>query len=178
MPTPAADSIARASLPADAVVEVLQRAGTTLEADVRGQSMTGTLNGGARIRIVFTAGSQVERGDVVAFRAAAGVTVHRVVSTGVGRAAGFLLTRGDGALLTDPPVALRQVLGVVREWRDAGEWRPVARPRIAGWRRLAAVVAYWPVLTAFRIDPSLAASVTRAWLSIRGVYVRLWPRGA
>ena len=86
----------------------------------------------------------------------AGVTVHRVVGRGLfGPARSFVDTRGDGSLLLDHPVHLRDVLGVVRECQNGDTWQRVPRSwrtrlalrgqadcRLAGSRRPSRPVAH------------------------------------
>ena len=106
-----------------------------VHAIARGWSMAPTIPSGATLRIErATAGSLVV-GDVIAFALNDTLVTHRIVSIGNrGRASNYLLTRGDGNTLSDPPCPLQAVLGKVTAIR-VGEWSEVGRAvRRPGWR--------------------------------------------
>jgi sterol desaturase/sphingolipid hydroxylase (fatty acid hydroxylase superfamily) len=151
-----------ATLPSsDTVATLLKSAGTTLECEVRGQSMGDALPDGSRLRLRFEERPRPAVGDVVAFTAGAGVTVHRVVGRGLfGPARSFVLTRGDGSLLLDHPVHLRDVLGVVRECQNGGTWQRVPACGARGWRYAARQTVVWPVLLALHVQSRIATALT------------------
>lgn len=158
---PEARAQSTASVPPDVVMSLLRQAGTTIEAELRGRSMAGTFEDRTRLRIVCADGPAPRLGDIVAFRAADSLTVHRVVARGPGGAdAQFVLTRGDGAVLPDHPVTRAQILGIVREWRDGDAWRPVPDHLPTGWRGAVARAILWPVAAALQVHPRLAFALT------------------
>ena len=137
-----------------AVADLLGRAGREIESTVRGDSMGRTLPAGSRIRISRGTPDDVALGSVVAVAAGDMIFAHRVV----GRRGTWLLTRGDGVLLCDEPVALDRVVGVVTHCNDGSGWRPVAQPAVE--RRSAAL--YRRVLLAMMaLSVALAGRVAR-----------------
>lgn len=110
-----------------AASELLARRGGEIESRVSGRSMGRTLPPGTEVRIRWAPGSACRDGDLIAFVAGRQLVTHRVVGRGHSAARRqFLITRGDGTWLCDPPVAEELVVGVVREWRDGARWRPAA----------------------------------------------------
>lgn len=110
-----------------ALAPLLKRAGSVIESEIRGRSMAGTLVPGTRIRIRCGSGTDYPDGTVIAFIGGRGLVGHRVVSRGRSRQGQtFLLTRGDGSLVCDPPVEQERVLGEIIEWQDGDTWRAVA----------------------------------------------------
>jgi hypothetical protein len=100
---------------------LLGQHGRVIESRVQGASMGRTLPAGTAIRVRCTPGAECRTGDIVAFLADTTPIVHRVVGRGAqGR---YLLTRGDGTWMCDPPVAEDLIVGVVAEWNDGAIWR-------------------------------------------------------
>jgi hypothetical protein len=136
----------------------------TLESTVEGMSMGRTLPAGSRIRIELAHRGRYEVGEVVAFLAGRHVVVHRVVRRGRGGSAGgYLLTRGDAALVPDPPVEERRVLGAVTGVARDGGWvavnacpREVYPVRAVIWLLLAAAASL------LRVSPRAAAAFVTA----------------
>lgn len=82
----------------------------TARVPVSGQSMLPTLTAGQRVVVHRVDGSAVRPGDVVAFRFAGRLVLHRVYSGD----AEWVVTAGDNMDLVDAPIRRRDVLGVVR----------------------------------------------------------------
>jgi hypothetical protein len=155
------------------VAALLQKSGTTIECELHGQSMDGTLPDGSRIRLVFEEQPALCAGDVIAFVAGNAVVVHRIVARGrFGRARSFVLTRGDSAVLLDHPVHVRSVLGTVREWTQRGDWNVVRAPSAPRWRRLLSSAFFWPTFLALHVDHRLAKISTIASVVARNTVVR------
>jgi hypothetical protein len=136
----------------------------TLESTVEGMSMGRTLPAGSRIRIELADRGRYEVGEVVAFLGGKHVVVHRVVRRGRrGAAGGYLLTRGDAALVPDPPVEEGRVLGAVTGVARDGGWvavnacpRPAYHVRAGTWLLLAAAASL------LRVSPRAAAAFVTA----------------
>ena len=79
----------------------------TIDFPIVGHSMEPTVAHGATVRVDL--GRSVSNDDVVLFRQHEQLVAHRVIHRG----ARTLITRGDGRIAPDPPVALEHVLGVV-----------------------------------------------------------------
>lgn len=79
--------------------------------DILTNSMAPSMPAGTLVWVQTDADpSELEAGDVVAYRAATGAAVaHRVVSNDPGR--GCLITRGDGNSVDDAPVSYQSVIG-------------------------------------------------------------------
>jgi len=111
------------------VAGLLRRSGAEIESVVQGRSMGCALPSGARIRIRCAASARYEVGSVVAFRAGDALIGHRVVAASRDRRGrDLLVTRGDAALLCDPPVDPALVLGEVTARADGDAWTPVPGP--------------------------------------------------
>ena len=104
---------------------LLGQQGRVIESRVQGASMGRTLPAGTAIRVRCTPGAECRTGDIIAFLAGTTPVVHRVV--GRGSRGRYLLTRGDGTWMCDPPVVEDLVVGVVAEWHDGAAWRPAAQ---------------------------------------------------
>jgi hypothetical protein len=101
-----------------AYVELLSRAGRTLESSIQGSSMGETIPNGSRICIERTDGNNYRPGQIVACLEHGLLFAHRVVH--VGRDA--VITQGDGWILCDPPLPVSQVIGEVISYRTTGDW--------------------------------------------------------
>ncbi len=153
----------RESLPPnllDAAVSMMGRAGRLGAVRVLGESMRPTLGSGDLLAVDFAAG-EPRRGDLVVYRQADYLTVHRCL----GRARfpdgrPCLRTRGDGCLALDPPVAPERVVGLAVAVRRAGAWRRLDRaPARAYAVALAGHALAWAalaVLASRTIDRALA----------------------
>jgi len=107
-----------------AIADVLRRSGGEVEATLEGRSMEPTIPAGATIRIRGVPAAEIQVGDVVAIPMEHVLMVHRVVIRGRrGRARGFVVTRGDGLWLVDPPAPVSEILGVVTAMHVGGSWR-------------------------------------------------------
>jgi hypothetical protein len=94
-----------------------------IECRLRGASMEPAIPRGASLRVSLARATPCRIGDVVAFVQDTGICVHRVAYVGRGeRASGFILTQGDACFYPDAPVAMRQVVGHVREFRHDERW--------------------------------------------------------
>jgi len=140
---------------------VLRKTGSSVICEVSGPSMGPTLPHGSTLRIDFGSPSGVHVGEVIAFHAGAQLVVHRVVARGIfGRARDYVITQGDGSLVADHPMRAEQALGVVREWRDGAEWKPIASFVPRGWRQLARRALLWPVVAMLHVHRSAAFALT------------------
>jgi hypothetical protein len=96
------------------VSAALLRRGYWVRFRAHGQSMQPTIREGEAITVAPVLPSQVTRGDVLLYRAARGVTAHRVVDIAQrkGKAMVFVLG-GDASVSCDDPVESWQILGKV-----------------------------------------------------------------
>jgi hypothetical protein len=125
---------------------------------------------GAVLRLQFEERPPLAVGEVIAFRAGTGVTVHRIVGRGwFGPARSFVLTRGDASLLVDHPVPTSAILGVVREWNDGRGWRRVPVDRAIGWRYVLRQTLLGPVLVALHGHYRLAMALTVTGFTLRAI---------
>ncbi len=140
---------------AHSLAPLLQRAGAVIDSEIRGRSMGKTLPPGTKIRIRCATGADYAPGTVIAFLGGNGLVGHRVV----GRAgAQYLLTRGDGTVICDPPVEASRVLGEIIEWQDGEAWRAVpAAPTRGALSGLVATAVQWFIGGLHRVQPRLAA---------------------
>ena len=120
-----------------------------VSAPCRGTSMRGTLAEGDGVHIEAVPCDSLQPGDVVAYRSADQVVVHRIV----GRRNGGWITQGDGNWRRDvAPLAPERFLGAVTARERNGATATVvggaAGLRRAAWLH-AAAFARWTALTAF-----------------------------
>ena len=100
------------------------RAGRGVWVRAPGGSMLPTVPRGARVRVDPIPAEGIVKGDVVLSLTADGEPVlHRVVSM----VDGWLTTRGDAAIHSDPPVPLTRVIGVATSVRDESGERALGR---------------------------------------------------
>lgn len=112
-----------------ALAHSLRAPDRSFESTVAGTSMGPALGPGSRIRVALVDRDRYETGEVVAYLAGSQVVVHRVAHRGRAAAArGYLITRGDAALVPDAPVDHVRILGpVIGVWRPGG-WMPPGGP--------------------------------------------------
>ena len=139
---------------------LLVERGKPVTLDVTSDSMLPTLPAGSAVRVEPSVRSP-RRGDLVVFRQAGYLVVHRFL--GAART-GDLRARGDAARPLDPPVPPEAVLGVVVAVRRDGEWRSL---RGAPARAYAGALAWhglaWSWLRSRGLGAA-AASADRALL--------------
>jgi hypothetical protein len=142
--------------------------------DVTSDSMRPTLPPGASVR-VDPAARAPRRGDLVVFRQADYLVVHRFLGT----AGAYLRARGDAARPLDPPVPPEHVLGVVVAVRRGGEWRSLrgGLPRAYG-EALAWHGLFWAWLRSRVSRGALGAAVEGADLALVRAADRLLFRAA
>jgi hypothetical protein len=154
----------------DAAVELLGRSGVGGTFQVRGESMTPTLRAGDVVAVDFSRGP-LRRGDVVLFRRAGYLTVHRLLGrTRAPDGRPCLRTRGDGRNGLDPPLDRSHVHGRVVAVLGDGGWRDM---RAAGARFYARALAFHDLVWA-----ALGVVASRADRLGEGVGWRLSLRSA
>ena len=162
--------------PGLALAPLLKRAGSVIESEIRGRSMGDTIVSGTRIRIRCGTAVDYPEGTVIAFLGGNGLVGHRVVGVGRDRLGGtYLLTRGDGSIVCDPPVEPERVLGEVIERQDGETWKPIpAAPPGTVLGRSIAAVSLLLVRTALAVDARLAAR-TAVLLTVVGRHLARRP---
>jgi hypothetical protein len=142
-----------------AVASRLRAPDRAIESTVVGMSMGRTIPAGSRIQIELGERGRYERGEVVAFLAGDHIVVHRVVGR-VGRGArGYLLTRGDAALVPDPPIDEACILGAVTAIRREQGWTaPGGRAEVSFPARVITSVVLVAVVGLLRLHPRAAAA--------------------
>ena len=156
-----------------ALMALLQRGQVEIESGIRGESMAPTLKTGDRIRITCGDVSGCSEGDVLAFVYQGGLVAHRMVARGQrGPARQYVVTRGDGMHLCDPPVPLASVLGRVTSWSpsDTDSWRDLPSAPTPGIGRRAGERL---VATLLELHPGFARASTGRLLWVRGKLLRL-----
>ena len=122
-----------------AAVELLGRAGREGLMRVQGRSMSPTLTPGQLLLVEFSP-DELARGDMLVFRQASTVLVHRLLGDARRRGGPRRLrTRGDGVPNLDTPVDLEHVMGRVEALEHGGGWVTVRSP---GARAYAWCVAW------------------------------------
>jgi hypothetical protein len=117
-----------------AVARIWKKERRTLTARFGGSSMRPTLPPGAEL--TFVCGEPLHAGDVAVMLHRGRILVHRVVARS--ERGGFLLTRGDGTWLLDPPIAMEDAVGRVVGVSEGGSVRPPPPAPTSRWRRLVA----------------------------------------
>ena len=108
-------------------------------------------------------------GNIVAFAGDGGWIIHRVVHCGRrGKAAGYLLTRGDNRTLPDGPVARERVAGLVTAMCVDKEWVP---PPPAGPPAFVARLSVGFLKVLLETSPALAVALARVGGGLRRIYV-------
>jgi hypothetical protein len=146
-----------------AIAAVLRAHGREIESRVEGTSMGATLPESSQVRIRCGEPDADSRDAIVAFLAGSRLVSHRVVHQGRrGRASQYLITRGDGRLLPDPPVRRGDVLGTVTGvWIGDGWVPPGGRPAQPPLRRLAVGLLGLLAKGAVEVDVALAERILR-----------------
>jgi hypothetical protein len=143
--------------------------------DVTSDSMLPTLPAGSSVRVEPSARTP-RRGDLLVFRQADYLVVHRFLGTArTADGARCLRARGDAARPLDPPVAPEHVLGVVVAVRRDGEWRSL---RGAPARAYAAALAWHGLVWAWLRSRGLGAVAEAADRGLLSTADRLLFRAA
>jgi signal peptidase I len=112
--------------------EVLGSSGR-VRLQVMGWSMLPTIFPGDTVLIERATSERVSKGDIVLFRRARGLVVHRVSGTSDSAGDLQIITQGDGMARPDPPISSSQLLGkvsfIVRDGRCV---EPTKRLGLAG----------------------------------------------
>ena len=123
----------------DAAVEMLGRAGGHGRVRVQGASMMPTLEAGQTLAVEFSP-ARIGRGDLLVFRQANYLVVHRLLGrTRFPDGRPSLRTRGDGKIGLDPHVAPDRVLGRVTAVQGRDGWWDVRSPAARGYARMVAL---------------------------------------
>jgi hypothetical protein len=146
----------------DALVQLLGESGRGGKVRVLGTSMTPTLREGETLEVEFAPGP-LRRGDVLVFRQADYLVVHRLLGRArMGDGRPCLRTRGDGRVALDPPLETKRVVGRVVAVERDGTWRSL---RGRGARAYALALAIhdlaWAALASLvarRADRALRAA--------------------
>lgn len=167
-----------------ALARSLRAPDRSFESTVAGMSMGPALGPGSRIRIALVDRDRYESGEVVAYLAGSQVVVHRVAHRGRAAAArGYLITRGDAALVPDPPVDHDRILGpVTGVWRPGG-WMPLGGPpprslRAKLARGVSLAVAVGALYLSPRVTSRALSALHRTAGSIRAALARGGGRSA
>ncbi len=159
----------------DAAVALLGSTGRLGTVRVLGDSMTPTLPPGSMLCVDF-APTELGRGDLLVFRQAGYLAVHRLLGPATfpdGRPC--LRTRGDGAPALDPPLDRSSVIGRAVAVRRDGAWRDLGR---GGARAYAVLLAFHDLgwagagVAADRTADRILRAV-RLPLSLRGAFARV-----
>ena len=115
----------------------LLRRGTRVRFHAKGQSMQPTIRDGEVLTVVPIAPSEVQRRDIILYRAVNGLIAHRVVNITKrqGHAVAFTL-RGDALGTCGAPVQAEQLLGKVVAVTRGGDQVDVASRRATRWHPL------------------------------------------
>ncbi len=162
----------------DAAVDLMGRAGRQAALEICGESMRPSLEPGDQVAVAFGS-ARPRRGDLLLFRQAGLLVVHRFLGRTRRGGRTVLRTRGDGAPRLDPPLAAEQVLGRVvavrrgAQWFDLGATRARAYAWALGWHGLLwGLAAGW----AERMHPALGVRLRRADRALLGLVHRLFFR--
>jgi signal peptidase I len=156
------------------VASSLRAPGRTVESTVLGGSMGRTIPAGTRIRIELSEPRSYDPGDVVAFVSDQHLIVHRVIRAAGRPPRGYVFTRGDASLISDPPVPDARVLGAVTAMQREGQWTSVGAQPVRAWParayawlvlRLVSWASWW--------SPAAADTVVRTFYRSRSLLVRL-----
>ena len=122
----------------------LLRRGTRVRFHAKGQSMQPTIRDGEVLTVVPIAPSDVQRRDIILYRAVSGLIAHRVVeiTKKQGHAVAFTL-RGDALGTCDAPVPAEQLLGKVIAVTRGNHQVDVASRRAIRWHTLWVWASYF-----------------------------------
>jgi hypothetical protein len=135
----------------------------TLESTVLGMSMGRTIPAGSRVRIELAPRPRLRPDEVVAFVAGPHVVVHRVVRLARRGTRGYLLTRGDAALVVDPPIDETRVLGRVITVHHQQAWvAPGPPPPVSASIRVVRGLVLQTTVALLRLHPRAAAAFVAA----------------
>lgn len=144
-------------------VELLSRAGRTLESSLRGSSMGDTIPNGSRIRIQWRNRTNYQLGQIVACVEHGFLFAHRIVHV----RGDAIITQGDGWILCDPPLRVSQVIGEVVACRVRGEWHsPAGEPVRFTSDARAARLQVRIIAMFLRMDLALARFVARQMIKL------------
>jgi hypothetical protein len=153
------------------IAGLLRRSPAGLESSIHGTSMEPAIPDGSRIRI--RPGS-CEPGQVAACILGERLFAHRIVHRGRDRQGAFVLTRGDGWLLCDPPTREERILGVVSEYWDGRAWQaPGAPVPLRSWRRAVSLASFGLVRASLVIHHECARRVAGSLLALGALCKRL-----
>jgi hypothetical protein len=155
--------MAEGELPLAAIAAIWKRERRTLTACFGGSSMRPTLPPGAEL--TFVCGAPVAAGDVAVMLHRGRVLVHRVVACSP---RGFLLTRGDGTWLLDPPIAAEDALGPVVGVRQGDRVVEPPPPPSSAWRRVTAALVLELLETSAPVGRGLIAGL---WAARYGLWL-------
>lgn len=130
-------------------MDLMGRAGRGCKLPMCGESMRPTLCPGHVLAVEFSP-KTLRRGDLILFRQADCLVVHRLVRPAPpGKEERPLMTRGDGVRNLDPPVEPSHVVGRVIAIQGNGVWRDLTGrwPRAYSWM-LALHDRAWAALSA------------------------------
>lgn len=118
----------------EAALDVWAQLGSQHAIPVSGQSMWPTIRDGDRVWMAHGYG-RVDRGDVIIYRTAGRLVVHRVVAIHSSAERRQFITRGDNSTRTDAPVESGQIIGqVIAVERKGRTWQmPTGRRGWLGW---------------------------------------------
>lgn len=144
-----ASLVSTPALPAaalEAASDIWSRLGSQHAIPVSGQSMWPTIRDGDRVWIAHGS-DRVSRDDVIVYRTAGRLIVHRVVSIHRNGEHRRFTTRGDNSGHRDAPVELGQVVGqVIAVERRGCTWRmPTGDRRWLSWGVAWAVARLYAV---------------------------------
>jgi hypothetical protein len=121
----------------DEAIGLLADRGLPVTLTVTSDSMTPTLPPASSIRVA-PGGDPLRRGEILVFRQAGYLVVHRFLGRS-SRSRTSLRARGDSARPLDPPIAAEHVVGRVVAVRRGEEWRSLAG---SGARAYGAALAW------------------------------------
>lgn len=118
----------------DATLDIWGKVGKRSQIRITGNSMQPLFRPGDRI-LIQHGSDGFRRGDVLVFRMADQIVVHRLLDIRTDQNRSYLLTKGDSVLRPDPRFSSDQVLGRVigfsRNGRDVSVMKPFWR--LIGW---------------------------------------------
>ena len=155
-----------------AIVPLLKRVEGEVELMLYGVSMEPTIPDASLIRIRCREPHTCKVGDVIVMQTGTGIVAHRVLYRGRrGRAAQYLITRGDARWLPDPPVPVASLLGIVTGVAAGKIWGPPPAARQeSGW---AAAFSFAVLRLVLERNVTLGRSLAAALAGLRRGYLGL-----